>query len=175
MSEIGVRALQAADWEVFRTIRLEALRTEPGVFSAKHDVEAAQDQAWWEVRMRSSRHQVFGAFASGEPVGTIGAFTWNEDPSGATAILAMLFVRQGSRGQGVTGPLFSAALDWARGQPGFRQVVVAHRASNIASMRSILRHGFAEVRREPHVWPDGSTEDEVGYVLALSAKASSAP
>jgi RimJ/RimL family protein N-acetyltransferase len=167
VSDPVFRALTAADWPAFRDIRLRALRTEPGVFSANHDGEAARQPAWWIARVHGDGHQVFGAFEGAALAGTLGIFTWDEDPDGATAIIGMLFVDSAHRGTGLAAGLFTSALAWARERPGLRRVVVGHRASNVASMRAILRQGFRAARRQPHHWPDGTSEDEVGYVLRL--------
>ena len=49
----------------------------------------------------------------------------------------------------------------------FERIQVSHRALNDVSRRAILRHGFIQTRRSPRLWPDGVTEDEVFYELAL--------
>jgi RimJ/RimL family protein N-acetyltransferase len=163
-----VRVLTASDWAALRDLRLFALRTEPAVFSASHAQAAEQPPDWWQSCAQGEDHQVFGAYAGAAMIGLIGAFTSPDDPSGGTAWMGMLFVHPAWRGQGVSALLFTAALDWVRARKRFHSVVVGHRASNIASQRAILLHGFREVRRETHLWPDGVTEDELGYALLLS-------
>ena len=64
--------------------------------------------------------------------------------------------------EGALKDLLGAALAWARARP-FKAVTVAHRASNIASQRSILRQGFVLVQRVADVWPDGAVEDALQY------------
>lgn len=167
MSGPVVRALTSADWQALRALRLLALRTEPGVFSADYTAVEAEPPEFWQARATGEDHQVFAAFAGPAMVGLIGVFTWNEDPTGVTGFIGMLFVKASHRGQGISTALFSAALDWLRARPKFRRAVVGHRASNRASQRAILRQGFRQVRRQSHTWPDGAVEDEIGYVLGL--------
>nr|WP_294549505.1 GNAT family N-acetyltransferase [uncultured Rhodopila sp.] len=162
-----LRCLTELDWQQFRDLRLLALRNEPGLFSATLAVEAGKDQAWWQARVQSERHQVFGVFSGHELAGMIGVFTDWYDPSDATAVIGMLFVAPVHRGKGLSRRLFDAALEWVRARPHFLRATVGHRASNEASMRAILRQHFVERGRTSHLWPDGTTEDEVTYLLEL--------
>ncbi len=167
MVEIVARRLVPADWSTLRALRLLALRTEPGVFSGSAAAAEAQPPAWWEALTTGTPHQAFGAFAGSDMVGLITAFTWADDPTGGTAFIGMLFVTQGFRGQGIAHRLFEVAMAWLRTQRRFTRAMVGHRASNIASMRAILRQGFVEVRRRRRLWPDGVEDEEVEYVLDL--------
>lgn len=161
------RALTEFDWQAFAEVRLCALRTEPGVFSANHDVEQAKDEAWWRARIVGDGHQVFAAFAGERLIGTIGVFTFSGDPTGETAIIGMLYVDPGHRGKDVAKGLLAVVLAWVRARPRFRRVTVGHRASNIGSMRAIRHHGFVQFHRGSHEWPDGTVEDEVDYILVV--------
>jgi RimJ/RimL family protein N-acetyltransferase len=169
MAEIVTRRLQQADWAALRAIRLLALRTEPGVFSGNLEAAEAQPQSWWEDLTRGTPHQAFGAFADDTIIGQITVFTWNDDPTGTTAFIGMLFVDPAYRGHGLSHRLLATATDWIRAQPRFRRAVIGHRGSNIASMRAILRQGFVEAGRQHQIWPDGTHDDEVDYVLDLKA------
>ncbi len=165
MNTIDIRPLTAADWQMFRAIRLRALATEPGMYGGNHADAAAQPQDWWEGLAQSEASQVFGAWQGATMVGLIGAFAWWEDLDRQTAFIGMLFVDRVMRGRGISTRLLRVALEWSRSR--FRSAVVSHRASNLASRAAILRLGFQEAHREPHVWPDGGTEDAVDYVLTL--------
>ncbi len=167
MVEIVTRCLQPSDWSALRAIRLHALRTEPGVFSGSLEAAEAQPQAWWEDLTRGTPHQAFGAFAGAGIIGQITAFTWQDDPTGSTAFIGMLFVDPAYRGHGLSHRLLATAMAWIRTQPRFSRVVIGHRGSNTASMRAILRQGFVEARRQTHLWPDGTYDDEVDYVIDL--------
>jgi RimJ/RimL family protein N-acetyltransferase len=167
LSEILIRALQPADWESFRELRLHALRTEPGKFFAAHADEVDKPPEEWRQTIAGPGHQVFGLHDGAHLVGITAAFTWREDPSGQTAILAMSFIRAEYRGKGLSNLLYQARLDWIRAQPQFKRIVVSHRESNDASRKAIHRHGFVFVKRAERTWPDGATEDELSYELRL--------
>ena len=101
-------------------------------------------------------------------IGITAVFTWREDPRGEVAVLAMSFIQLEYLGRGLSELLYKARLDWIRAQPQFKRVVVSHRESNEASRRASQRHGFRLWRRAPHVWHDGTTEDEIFYELRIA-------
>jgi RimJ/RimL family protein N-acetyltransferase len=162
-----IRPLAEADWLRLRDLRLHALRTEPGVFFASYEREAALEQTEWIARITDPGKRVFGLFADAELIAITGIITSPGDPSGATAELVMSYILPPYRGRGFSSLLFEARLRWATAQPQITTVRVSHRYSNQASRRAIERHGFVFVRRAPRLWPDGVLEDEVFYQLSL--------
>jgi RimJ/RimL family protein N-acetyltransferase len=167
VSEIRARPLHQSDWAAFRDLRLEALRTEPGKFAASYGDEAPKPPEDWQTIVAGPTHQVFGLFDQTRLIGITAVFTWRDDPTGETAILAMSFIVPEYRGHGRSKLLYEARLDWVRAQPQFRRVVVSHRASNDISRRAIQRHGFVFWKRAERTWPDGITEDEIFYELRV--------
>ena len=167
MSTIAIRPLDPSEWEMFRDFRLEALKAARGVFLISPEEAAQLPEERWRSIIKGPAHQVFGLFDDARLIGLTGAFTWDEDRSGATAILVMSFIAPDYRGRGLSRMFFDARLGWIRAQPQFKRVVVSHRASNEASRRNILAYGFVETRRESHTWPDGTTEDMISYRLIL--------
>ncbi len=168
MEPVTIRALDPAEWEIFRDFRLQALRAAPGVFASSYEAEVTRTPGEWQLEMKGPDHQVFGLFDGEQIIGITAAFTWREDPSGQTALLAMSFIRPEYRGRGLSRLLYEARLDWIRARPQFKRVVVFHRESNGASRRANQRHGFRRTGRRSHVWPDGTAEDEIFYELRIA-------
>jgi RimJ/RimL family protein N-acetyltransferase len=167
MSEISIRALNQADWAAFRELRLRALRTEPGKFFASYSEEVGKAPDEWQQTIAGSAHQVFGLFDDQRLIGITAVFTWREDPTGETAILAMSFILPEYRGRGASKLLYRARFDWIRAQPQFKRIVVSHRESNQPSRKAIEHHGFLFLKRTERTWPDGTTEDELSYELRV--------
>jgi RimJ/RimL family protein N-acetyltransferase len=167
VSAAEIRPLAEAEWLPFRDLRLHALRTEPGLFFASYEREAALEPAEWRARLTGPGKCVFGLFADTELIGITGIFTSADDPSGATAELGMSYILPHYRGRGFSSLLFEARLRWATAQPQFTLVRVSHRHSNQASRHAIERQGFVLVRSAPRLWQDGVLEDEVFYQLSL--------
>jgi RimJ/RimL family protein N-acetyltransferase len=167
MGTLFIRALEPEEWEAFREVRLQGLKEHPGSFFSNFAAEEKYGPEKWQELVRGPAHQVFGLFDGERLAGVTAAFPFRDDPSGETAQLGMSFIRQEYRGQKLTGLFYKARLDWIRAQPQFKRVVVSHRASNEASRRAIVRHGFFETRRVARTWPDGVTEDEWIYELKI--------
>jgi RimJ/RimL family protein N-acetyltransferase len=166
---IVIHPFERSEWEIFRSLRLQALRDEPGVFAASYDFVAALSPQDWQDTIQGPGHQVFGLFDEAVLIGITAAFTWQEDSSGETALLAMSFILPEYRAQGLSRLLYQARLDWIRAHSQFKRVVVFHRESNETSRRAIQRHGFSPVRRIPNTWPDGTTEDQILYELLTAS------
>jgi RimJ/RimL family protein N-acetyltransferase len=168
MNSIRIRALESAEWAAFKNFRLQALKATPGMFASSYEAEVGMTPEEWQRTIRGPTHQVFGLFAGEDLIAITAAFTWREDPSGQTALLAMSFILPEYRGRGLSEMLYEARLDWIRTQRRFKRVVVSHRQSNEQSRRAIERHGFLPTGRAQRTWPDGTTEDEIFYELWIS-------
>lgn len=164
---ISIRPLEPREWQAFRDFRLAALRAMPGVFSSAYEGELARAEDWWRDTLGGPGRRVFGLFDGDRLIGITAVFTSRDDPSGSTALLAMSFILPDYRGRGLSDLFYRARLAWVRERPQFKRILVSHRASNEASRRANQRHGFILVGRAPRTWPDGSTEDELSYELAV--------
>jgi RimJ/RimL family protein N-acetyltransferase len=167
MDSIIIRALDPTEWAAFRDFRLQALTATPGVFGSSYEVEVTKTPEEWQSTVRGPAHQVFGLFDVGRLIGITATFTWREDLSGETAILAMSFILPEYRGRGLSRLLYETRLDWIRTHGQFKRVVVSHRESNEVSRRANKRYGFLPIGRAPRTWPDGTTEDEIFYELRI--------
>lgn len=165
---ILIRPFDRSEWDVFRNLRLQALRDEPGVFAASYDWAATLSPEEWQDTIQGPAHQVFGLFDEARLIGITAAFTWQDDPSGETAVLAMSFIIPEYRGRGLSQLFYEARLNWIRAHSQFKRVVVSHRESNEISRRANQRYGFSVLRRASQKWPDGTTEDEVLYELKIN-------
>jgi RimJ/RimL family protein N-acetyltransferase len=168
MSSVIIRALDPSEWTAFRDFRLQALRTAPGVFATSYEEALAATPEEWQGTVKGPAHQVFGLFDGECLIGITAVFTWREDPSGKTAILAMSFILPEYRGRGLSRLFYEARLDWIRTHPQFKRVVVSHRLSNEVSRRAIQRYGFRPTGHASRTWPDGVSEDEAWYELPIS-------
>jgi RimJ/RimL family protein N-acetyltransferase len=167
MDGLTVRALTISEWDLFRDVRLLALKDAPGAFTTSYTQAAQRTPETWQSLVCGPTKQIFGLFDCERLVGITGAFAWPDDASGETATLVMSYILPPYRGRGLSRLLYAAALDWTRAHPRFKRVIVAMRASNAASRRACERQGFAPVRTATRTWPDGATENEIIYELRL--------
>ncbi|PDS77908.1 GNAT family N-acetyltransferase [Rhizobium sp. L43] len=160
-----IRLIQADEVEVFRRIRLEALRAEPSSFASRYeDWEVLFDEEW----ANRLTEPVFIAFQDGEPVGIMGLFRQRPSKMAHRATIVMVYVRANLRGTGLAGKLLAAVSDHAR-DIGVRQLELFVSAENPAAIRFYQRQGFAEIGRIPGgVLEEGREIDDVMMARRLS-------
>jgi GNAT superfamily N-acetyltransferase len=165
--DLLIRELHPDEWQLFRDFRLAALQATPGVYGTRYEEAVGRSEEQWRNTVRGASNQSFGLFDRGKLVAITSVFTWAEDASGETAILASSFILDTHRGRGLSRMLYDARLEWIRARAHFKRVVVGHRLSNEASRRANQHYPFRPFRRESHAWPDGTVEDEVYYEMRI--------
>ena len=168
MDTVYTRPLGPEDWTMFRDVRLAALQSSPGMFSGTYADSLQRSAEKWQQMTSGSNHQVWGLFDDTTPIGITAVFETSTDPRGDTAMLAMSFILPAYRGRGLSRLLYDVRLAWLRQHPRFKRAVISHRQSNQAARRASLRSGFIETGRAACQWPDGTSEDEIRYELALT-------
>lgn len=80
-------------------------------------------------------------------------------------VLGMLVI-EGYRGIGIGTRLMTAALEWARKEPGVEKVVLGVFSNNKRAFRLYKRFGFkVEGVRRDHYYIDGKREDEIDMAI----------
>jgi len=141
-----IRLLGPGDVEIFRRIRLEALRAEPAAFaSSAEDWEALADDEW---RRRLTDNPVLVAFRDSEPVGIMGLMRQRSSRMAHRATIVMVYLRENLRGAGLATALLRSLTDCARDR-GIRQLELAVSVENPAAIRFYRREGFTDIGRIP--------------------------
>ena len=164
---MNIRPLLPSEWELFRDLRLFALKSAPGMFESTFAQAVSRSEADWRALLGSQNQQIFGLFDRDKLVGIAGVFTAKDDS--ATAHLVMDFLMPEYRGRKLWRRMYDARVDWVRSRKTFRRAIVAARESNAPSLAAMSGAGFRQTHREMHTWPDGATEDEIWYELRLDA------
>ena len=106
-----IRLLGPDDVDLFRRIRLEALRSEPDAFaSTAEQWEALPEEEW---RRRLIDNPVFGAFDGDDIVGLMGLWPERAVKTAHRATIIMVYVRSDRRGGGFAKALLTAVNDYA--------------------------------------------------------------
>ncbi len=139
-----IRHLGPGDFDIFRRIRLEALRAEPAAFaSSAEDWEVLPDAEW---RRRLIANAVFVDFHEEEPVAIMGLMRQSASKMAHRATVIMVYVRKDRRGGGHAKALLDAIVRHALAA-GIRQLELAVSGENPAAIRFYRREGFAEAGR----------------------------
>jgi ribosomal protein S18 acetylase RimI-like enzyme len=159
-----VRRLGARDLDVFRDLRLRSLRRDPDNYASDYEDWINYPDARWLAYLDEP---VFAAFVEGAAVGLIGLIPQTRARMAHRTGLAMVWVDEDRRGEGVADALLTACLDMARGL-GCLQVELSVNAENARAVRFYERHGFRCYGRLPRGFrtPTGFVDD-IEMVLLL--------
>ena len=160
-----IRPFAAAEAITYKSIRLEALLAEPGMFGNSYAMEASFEESHWSERVNNHRGCCFGLYYAGELIG-VTSIIMNSIDRPQDAYMTQSYIRQAHRGKGLSRLLYDARLEWARSH-GVKRLLIGHRASNIVSKAANQHYGFVYSHSEPRIWPDGTAEDMLYYELVL--------
>lgn len=152
-----VRELHASDADIYRDIRLEALRLHPEAFASSHEAEAAEPLD--RFRDRLARGGRFGGFVDERLVGVAGFFGHETAWHRHRGVLVGMYVREPERGAGLADAIVNALIDHARARVELLQLSVA--TTNGRAIRFYERMGFRTYATEPRALKvDGRYIDE---------------
>ncbi len=143
MTGISVRRIQPGEGELFRDLRLAALRESPHAFSFTYESAVERSPESWRDQADSSatgtERCTLIAFAGGRPVG-LGA-AYRDGPESGEAELVQFWVRPEWRNRGAGRALLEALVSWC-GESGVRRVRARVTAGNDRAARFYERQGF---------------------------------
>jgi ribosomal protein S18 acetylase RimI-like enzyme len=162
---IVVRRLTQEDVEIWRTIRLEALRKAPEAFGQTYEAAAAEPIAYFASQL-AAPGPIFAAFADGTAVGTAGIYRVEGPKTAHRANLWGVYVATAHRRMGVGRKLVLAALE--HGGVSLEQVHLRVVADNTAAYGLYREMGFAPYGIEPRALRfNGRYFDEILMVRFL--------
>ncbi|MCU0910967.1 MAG: GNAT family N-acetyltransferase [Rhodobacteraceae bacterium] len=141
----AVRRLAPYEADLWRTIRLNALASEPAAFAERHDDWADRPLSDFAARLTGSA--VFLAEFAGAAVGCA-ELTPDDDGTPGRAWVESVFVSRLSRGRGVADALLAAIEAEARRQ-GVTELCLDVSARNAAARGAYARAGYAEMAERP--------------------------
>jgi GNAT superfamily N-acetyltransferase len=137
--EFVIRPLRPDEAEVYREIRLEALRLHPEAFVSSHDEEAARPLAFFSGRLTDNA--VFGGFRGEALLGVAGFMPESGAKRAHKGHLWGMYVRAAARGTGLARALVEAVVDHARGRVEVLALTVTE--GNVPARRLYEAVGFA--------------------------------
>jgi RimJ/RimL family protein N-acetyltransferase len=165
VSFVTVRALDPGEIDIYRTVRLEALRSDPDAFASTYEREAAFDDGTWRSRLEGFAGRpgrVFVGELDGAVVGMAGI--GHAVQPGDTALWGM-WVRAGARGTGIARELLDAVVGWARAELA-QTVTLWVVRDNIRAVRLYERAGF-EPTGDAQALPSNPCVNELAMRLVL--------
>ena len=165
MTEIVVRALTEDEWELLRSLRLNALRESPDAFVASYDDEADESEDFWRARLSRSRRLV--AEADGEAAGLVSIGTLDGVDNGAEFF--GLWVAPQWRGRSIAANLVKSGATYAAEQ-GCDRIAYWVGTDNGRAVAFASGFGFRPTgrRRPMRVQNGDGDEEEIAMVLPLT-------
>lgn len=164
MEQYSLKRMSSEQWEDYKEIRLEALRTEPSKFGSNYAKEASYSNADWCSLLENENRAIFGLYHFDSLIGLTGVALFNGDPS--KAIFFSSFVQPHHRGRGLSALFYKERINWAK-QKGCASILVSHREGNDVSRAANQRFGFEFTHAEDVLWPDAIRAKELMYALNI--------
>lgn len=161
---IYIRRLESGEAELFRAIRLEALRAHPAAFGASYEVECGKPLMEFADTLATAA--IFSAWREADLLGIAGFWRHEQPKDRHKGLLWTMYVRKEARGSGAADRLVEAVVKHARGEVESLSLAVG--VHNVPAQRLYSRHGFVEYGREPRALKVGDVYyDEIMMRLAL--------
>ncbi|MFE4513372.1 GNAT family N-acetyltransferase [Kitasatospora sp. NPDC056783] len=152
---LTLRTLTAADWPLWRDLRLAALSEAPDAFkTGLADWNHGGEDRWRARLLRPDAHHV-AAFLGGSPVGLVGCLPGSPD---GVRELRSLWVTPQVRGRGVADRLIEEVERWGRAVGG-TTLRLAVLPGNEAALALYRRHGFVPLAEPGALLADGVTRE----------------
>ena len=181
MTDITVQVLGEEDWQIYRDVRLAALRESPEVFVASVEQEEQFDESLWRTRMECSRRLV--AEVGDRIVGVVSVGRRPNNDDERVGELFGLWVSSQLRGQGVAWKLVEAGVNQARSDY-YDFVVYWVGTDNGRAVAFVSSFGFRPTdSRHPmknadvvvSIGEDDEPDDEMAMIYSLGDDPSAVP
>jgi len=170
---LNIRILIQEDVTAYRTLRLQALHTNPEAFGATYEDFAARSLSDIAERLRPKGDPLegftLGAFDDeGTLIGTITLQRQQYTKVRHQGTITGMYVTPAARGQGVSRALLHQAIAHALALPGLEQLHLMVVTTNVAAQRLYLSFGFEVCGRIRQAMKlDDTYWDEEAMVLYL--------
>jgi ribosomal protein S18 acetylase RimI-like enzyme len=139
-----VRRVRKEEWEVYRTLRLNALRLAPDAFGSRYeDAKLLPDEEWQKRVNRFATDSVavnFIAFQNEQAVGMVSCFITDK------AEMVQMWVEPNGRRSRVGEALVNALFDWLK-SASVPKVFADAFESNASALKLYLKMGFVVAER----------------------------
>jgi ribosomal protein S18 acetylase RimI-like enzyme len=145
-------------WELYRDLRLEALRNEPVAFGSSLEEEVGLPKEAWIKRIPNALF----ALAEGKPVGIVVIRREDRIKTRHTAYINSMYVTEKCRGQGLGVRLMTAALDSLKTSPDILKVRLSVIAPQVQAFELYTRFGFSPIgTAKKELYVNGLYHDEI--------------
>ncbi|MET3698866.1 ribosomal protein S18 acetylase RimI-like enzyme [Bacillus oleivorans] len=163
-----IRRLTPFDAEIYREIRLEALKLNAEAYSTRYEDEIERPIKIYQERFRSNYSFTLGAFESEKLIGTVTVIREQHLKLHHRVNIVAMYVKPHVRGLGIGKALMNEAIQRAREWEGVEQIHLTVVSSNESARKLYSALGFQVYGTEKQAMKLGDTYwDEERMVLFL--------
>lgn len=141
-----IRLLEETDANVYRALRLRALREDPEAFGSTYEERAQRPLSEFAEQLlpggEPPERFTLGAYVAGALAGSVTVRRQQGTKERHKGVLTAMFVAPERRGQGLGRTLVEAAVERARLMPGVEQMLLSVVTTNAAARALYLATGF---------------------------------
>ena len=158
------------DWEDYKTIRLESLKSDPQAFGSNLERELAFDEAKWKSRLapfsNTSRsiHVAITEDSTNKVVGTMGFYS----PEQGVAMIVGVFLKADYRGLKLATYLMHYLIEIIKDKKEFNKIQLSVNKDQTSAFKLYQKSGFKIVGEEKVVLGDGKEHSE--FIMELILK-----
>ncbi|MDO7906950.1 GNAT family N-acetyltransferase [Paenibacillus sp. JX-17] len=165
---MDIRILVPQDAEIYRKLRLEALRTHPEAYGSSAEEEGAMPSEAFEQRLAGGDALTFGAWENGELIGITTLVRESSMKMRHRCNIYAVYVSSAHRGKGIARLLMNAVIEQARAYEGTEQIYLTVVSANEPAKRLYQSLGFRTYGTDLRALKIGNTYvDEEMMVLQL--------
>lgn len=161
-----IRKLSPDEWELYRSLRLESLETEPQAFGSTLHETLQRPESYWRSRLedatRDPTRLLLFAVVKGTPVGMLGSFP--HQAPGIVNVISM-YVSPSNRRTGVGQKLMESLLRELAGSDITELRLIVHEGQE-AALALYRSFGFEVIRKYAAQRSDGSEMTRLEMSLA---------
>jgi ribosomal protein S18 acetylase RimI-like enzyme len=154
VTDVEIVRIGPDQWQLFRDLRLRALREAPYAFGSRYEDWASAPESRWRDRLEKVPLNVV-ARRDDELVGMASSVLDGEDQ----AELISMWVDPAARGSGVADALIVAVVEWAAATGRTTYLMV--RSDNARALAAYTRAGFVDLGIPPGRDPDEPPENKM--------------
>lgn len=140
-----IRLLTLDDWQIWRSLRLEALQNSPESLASSYEEEMKYSQEEWKNKLIKSN--VFGAFVNNKLIAGAGFYNLNRLKTMHRGDLFAMYVTPKYRGQGIASQLIEVVINHAKSR--VIQLHLSCVTNNESAVKLYQKYGFRIYGIEP--------------------------
>lgn len=171
---IEVRLLTPQDWEIWKSLRLEALREQPQAYNGAYEDEILYEDEVYISRLQKTH--VWGAFKGGRLVGCIGLSYHTGKKLAHKGYVYTVYVQSGCRGEGIAAQLLKTVITFAKKRLVQLNLRCTDSLEGQKALNLYKRYGFQVIGQEPYsLHVNGKFYSEFLMALVLVPSVSKSP